>query len=324
MSKRDNSFDFIKGVLIILVVLGHALQTTYGNNCWNDKVYHAIYSFHMPLFIFVSGYFFKSSLRMNFMEMATHKFKRLLIPTIFFTSILLVIKFFANGATFKSLWDIYMVCRTYWYLICLFILSIIYYLYIRANKTGKVTFVAIYIFLLLFYEKLPTFILIDCQVIRMTLIMGLGVFYGMHHAVINEYMAKKHIALIAIVIILFEVSLVRLFYGINLLGYPPMIRILDGISCSMIAFIMLKFLYSWAEKNLQFLCTHILRAGKNSMGIYLIHILFLRYISYNHITFDYFPDLISIILLFITTYIISIWLTDVIRETLFKKYLLGE
>lgn len=45
--------DSLKGFAILLVVLGHVLQHYYpdGNFC-----YRAIYSFHMPLFMFVSGY----------------------------------------------------------------------------------------------------------------------------------------------------------------------------------------------------------------------------------------------------------------------------
>lgn len=40
MRNRDNSFDFIKGILIMLVVLGHALQWQYGEDCWNTWLFH--------------------------------------------------------------------------------------------------------------------------------------------------------------------------------------------------------------------------------------------------------------------------------------------
>lgn len=45
--------DNLKGFLIILVVLGHVLQYTYSIDCIADRY---IYSFHMPLFMCVSGY----------------------------------------------------------------------------------------------------------------------------------------------------------------------------------------------------------------------------------------------------------------------------
>lgn len=55
--KRDGSVDSLKGFLIILVVLGHiigGLKIHGGGYIWN-----LIYTFHMPLFVLVSGYFSK-------------------------------------------------------------------------------------------------------------------------------------------------------------------------------------------------------------------------------------------------------------------------
>jgi len=48
--------DSLKGVLIILVVLGHAIQYTIGNECYENRLWNIIYSFHMPAFMAVSGY----------------------------------------------------------------------------------------------------------------------------------------------------------------------------------------------------------------------------------------------------------------------------
>jgi len=48
--------DSLKGFLIILVVLGHAIQITLGNACETNHLWNIIYSFHMPAFMAVSGY----------------------------------------------------------------------------------------------------------------------------------------------------------------------------------------------------------------------------------------------------------------------------
>ena len=51
---RDKSVDSLKGFLILLVVLGHLignLQVSWGG------VWNLIYTFHMPLFVLISGYF---------------------------------------------------------------------------------------------------------------------------------------------------------------------------------------------------------------------------------------------------------------------------
>ena len=57
--ERDYFFDNLKAVLIFLVVLGHFLLPIRGDNPL-VVVKRLIYVFHMPLFIFVSGYFSKT------------------------------------------------------------------------------------------------------------------------------------------------------------------------------------------------------------------------------------------------------------------------
>ena len=54
--KRDYSFDNMKVLLITLVVFGHALEE-FGTTGKLGLIRAVIYSFHMPLFIFISGYF---------------------------------------------------------------------------------------------------------------------------------------------------------------------------------------------------------------------------------------------------------------------------
>lgn len=54
-SKRISSLDAMKGLLIILVVLGHVIQSNY-LNYQHEFSFRLIYSFHMPLFFLISGY----------------------------------------------------------------------------------------------------------------------------------------------------------------------------------------------------------------------------------------------------------------------------
>ena len=53
---RDNRIDSIKGLLIILVILGHLIIALDNYNFINHCVMGFIYIFHMPLFILISGY----------------------------------------------------------------------------------------------------------------------------------------------------------------------------------------------------------------------------------------------------------------------------
>ena len=56
--RRDPFFDNMKGILIFLVVLGHGVSSfDVIGGAGYDWLYQAIFSFHMPAFLFVSGYF---------------------------------------------------------------------------------------------------------------------------------------------------------------------------------------------------------------------------------------------------------------------------
>ena len=76
MSKRIEYIDIARGIGILLVVLGHndfALVSPFA--------YKVIYSFHMPLFFFLSGYFINPSI--GFWEFIKKRFNSLLKPYLF-------------------------------------------------------------------------------------------------------------------------------------------------------------------------------------------------------------------------------------------------
>ena len=59
MENRNIAIDIAKGIGIILVVWGHVIQVSAGEgnfDYWGNSIFEIIYSFHMPLFIFLSGF----------------------------------------------------------------------------------------------------------------------------------------------------------------------------------------------------------------------------------------------------------------------------
>lgn len=57
-SGRSAYFDNLKGLLILLVVLGHILELQWNTGLFAVRgLYLTIYAFHMPLFVFCSGWF---------------------------------------------------------------------------------------------------------------------------------------------------------------------------------------------------------------------------------------------------------------------------
>lgn len=61
--QRDYLFDNYKALLIVLVVIGHFIEPCYKNNELLHTLKWLIVSFHMPAFIFISGYFSRKELK---------------------------------------------------------------------------------------------------------------------------------------------------------------------------------------------------------------------------------------------------------------------
>ena len=86
---RIEYIDFIKGLAIFLVIWGHCIQN-FGirdETFFNNPIHILICSFHMPIFMVVSGFFFYKSLRFNFKQLFSNKFRQLILPIFSWTVI---------------------------------------------------------------------------------------------------------------------------------------------------------------------------------------------------------------------------------------------
>ena len=95
--ERDITFDIMKGIGILLVLLGHV---------WGlPTMNHVITSFHMPMFFIVAGYFSKSySPEMSISATIKHYAKRLIPPylvTMLAIAVWAALKAYLNGG-----WDV--------------------------------------------------------------------------------------------------------------------------------------------------------------------------------------------------------------------------
>lgn len=79
MQFRDERADVVRGVGIVLVVIGH-------NAVFKQfpTLYEAVYAFHMPLFFFISGFFLKGGLSVQAVK---NKFLHLIVPYFFVTAL---------------------------------------------------------------------------------------------------------------------------------------------------------------------------------------------------------------------------------------------
>lgn len=133
--KQDQFLNFLKGFSIILVVLGHAIQNA-SVDFDAKPMFRLIYSFHMPLFIFLSGAVASYSKRPLNLDYLKNKFTTLLVP---FFAWAVVGYFLTSAHSSVSLLrhvrhTIVLPDTGLWFLIILFWFSCILYLFSKAYK----------------------------------------------------------------------------------------------------------------------------------------------------------------------------------------------
>src|SRR5699024_3219271 len=79
--QRNAYFDNAKFIFIFLVVFGHMIQPFIQESAAVNTFYMWVYTFHMPAFIFLSGFFAKGSGSIQYISRLA---KRLLIPYVIF------------------------------------------------------------------------------------------------------------------------------------------------------------------------------------------------------------------------------------------------
>ena len=85
MEKRNKEIDIIKGIATLLVLWGHSIQYFSLDNFsfYENWMFRGIYSFHMPLFMLVSGYlFYYSKKRHSLRNLCISRIKSLGVPLI--------------------------------------------------------------------------------------------------------------------------------------------------------------------------------------------------------------------------------------------------
>lgn len=84
--ERDYLFDNIRTLLILLVVIGHMIASQKSKILTAEVLYYFIYLFHMPAFIFITGYFSK-----NLDKSRDNAVKTFLIPYFVINSLYIVL-----------------------------------------------------------------------------------------------------------------------------------------------------------------------------------------------------------------------------------------
>ena len=340
--KRSPYLDIIKAILILLVIIGHSIQYGSGSTYlekqlfFNNYLFKFIYSFHMPLFIMLSGYLSYNSLNKNSLkETFISKFKSLIIPLFFWSIIPFIInlEFYSIIESLKLFIAVF--STNLWFLWSLFYINILVKL---INKYFKDN-IFIYILSFLITFILPNTFVIKYFNIQFSLYSFLyfyfliGYFYKKYNLEdkLNKLFNIKTLIINTIIFILLLIPFSTNDYiyisGINIIGnykqlFIDLYRYLLGLLGSIELLLLIKLLLPKIKDNLK---DKLLYLGKNTLGIYIIssiiHPYLLPIITKSLANINYlFIFIESIIIL-----IISIIIIELIKKNKFlSKYLLGE
>ncbi len=145
-SKKDLTIETLRGLAIILVVMGHVIgsDTEGGMNVKEDSfLRHLYFTFQylrMPLFTVISGwvYALRPARMDNLADFTVKKIRRIILPLIFVGGAYYTIQSLVPGTNFsydlKDIWQILIFPYTfYWYLQALFIVFLVVAV-VDANK----------------------------------------------------------------------------------------------------------------------------------------------------------------------------------------------
>lgn len=318
--------DAMKGFTILIVVLGHSVQNICSGYCEETLIYRTIYSFHMPLFMFLSGYVsYKISSWANIRKRSI----QLLVP--FFSAIVLsyLIHYFpaySFAGLFKSIGRVVLRPDTgLWFLWALFFIDVLFVgcrkfsLLIHLDERLVVLGVA---GVLNLAELLTRFEMFGYHWIAWYFVFfSLGVFWRMYdnhgsHPVLYKVLSVGSLVAFSVLVAFFRMhNETPLFYRWLDLGpyFPVVYRMAIGIAG--ISF----FLCIFKIFNIDnFILTKL---GGGTLGIYYLHFFILSLLSSAEF-FHTAPTWIAVSALWIATTAISYPLTVLCRRNRLSQLLI--
>lgn len=268
--KRNLRIDSVKGILLILVILGHVIEKT-DNSSFSQKLYDFIYIFHMPLFIYISGYLTKKKddFKAFFVGLTS-----ILVPYAIFQSIH-VAAMLLQGESL-SLRHIFIPCWTLWYLLSLAYWKIGVQLFANILHKAPLLFLAISVIFSLICGGIPHGQALSIQrTFHFLPFFLLGYYNGRGLLPSIQFRKPISVLIICIVATIVIIGLVPhdtrwLLYGS--LGYGHD-RILAKSYLMICSFAVTFSFYSLVRENRIFVSI-----GRDSIVFYLYHSLLITYL----------------------------------------------
>lgn len=333
-SKRIPHLDLLKFLAIFLVLLGHATEQTSADLFWDHPVWSFIYSFHMPLFMFLCGYFFLSSLSKPFLVMLKKKFIQLGIPSITAFLIQYLIMLLTNQNAIADLCERSFMgfMNAVWFLKCVLLCYVIMYPMCKLVKNDMLASLIAVILILL----LP-----GADIVNLNFMLPffcLGIIIAKRQEQIQKHRwvwTAIFCALFFILLPFWSGRLTVYMVPTRLLTFSPisldfanlqvtLLRLLIGLSGTMACYFLIQPVYVLVERTR--ICPTLLKIGGATLGIYFLQTFLLEILI--HCLHIYIPipwSYPAVFLLAILELVLCFLLVRLIRKnTLLKLLLLGE
>lgn len=271
MRQRIIYLDSVKGIAIFLVVLGHVLTWQYpdGNIVGDSRrflLWHIIYAFHMPLFMFCSGLFHPVlSTKLTFRDLGNRILCRFII---------LMIPYFLCGSIY---WLISGRSIFYWYLLIVFEFYCVTILatqvachFHRWRDYAEIFIFSVFSIVLYLasrycvrYQQLPFF---DIGHLNLYIYYVVGYLLLKYNQLNKLLYMENHLS--GLVVLAFVLFYIKINTGYELPFSAS--RVLIAFGCIFITLKISKIRFdsdSWMSKFLSSL-------GRNSLPIYILHLFF--------------------------------------------------
>lgn len=130
--------DLLKLFAIFQVCMGHCIQGMLEGEPRYEFMYRFIYSFHMPLFMAIVGFFAESGIS-DFIEYQKKKFRQLILPSLSFTIIGLTVGFGTQNILSSFF-------NSFWFLKSAFVCCLLYSVCYLFSRTSRFFLVSNHIF----------------------------------------------------------------------------------------------------------------------------------------------------------------------------------
>lgn len=152
ITNRNTTIDILKGIAIILVIYAHCIQFGSGSDYlesrffFNNLIFKFIYSFHMPLFMIISGYLFYYTIQKHsFKYNLNSRFLGLFVPIILWQTIWI----FLGGGHYMMNHNLLYIINSYlnmlWFITSVFLNSLIVLLCNKYAKDSPLLYSVIFI-----------------------------------------------------------------------------------------------------------------------------------------------------------------------------------